>query len=282
MTYWRTITFIIGILFSFATFSPGQTSGNDLPVINKELLQQDFKTFQTQLEKIHPALYRYKSSREISALMDSCYLLVNNPMTTIEFYKKIKFVLSAIQDGHLASDIPDVMVDYVEKKAKVFPLKLTFNKNKVYVVCHKDNLIPAGSEVVSINNEPIQKIRRALYQYIVSDGAIETNKAWVLNNSFWFYYLLVYGEKPSFIIHYKHNSAEIEKKSVPSALRNNIDCGPNHPVKDKQLQLTYKPHNTALLTIKTFNHQELEESKEDFTTFLKTSFEKIKEKKLNT
>ena len=163
-------------------------------------MKQDFTIFITNLKKTHPALDRYKSESEISHIFDSCYQQLNQDMTEMDFYAKIKFILSAIEDGHLSSSTSAELLNYCEVKAKVFPIKTEFINNKAFVLCKNNNSIPTGSELLEINDATIENIRFILYQYIVSDGSIQTKKEKILSNNFWFYYLLVYGEKPTFKI----------------------------------------------------------------------------------
>ncbi|MBB5622570.1 hypothetical protein HDE69_003648 [Pedobacter cryoconitis] len=60
-----------------------------------------------------------------------------------------------------------------------------------------------GSEILSINNQPIEAIRQEVRQYIVSDGDIQTKKLKILNDLFYFYYYLSHAEQPLYTIKIK-------------------------------------------------------------------------------
>jgi hypothetical protein len=280
MTYRKIILLLIGTILLFATVSYGQGFGNKLPIIDKELLKKDFVILRTNLEKIDPALDRYKSQSEITFLFDSCYHELNRNMTGIEFYAKIKFILSAIEDGHLSSDKSAELSSYCEGKARVFPVQIEFSTHNAYVFCDINNSIPKGSEILKINNETIENIRRKLFHYIVSDGSIQTKKTRILSNNFWFYYLLVYGEKPSFRVEYRTPEGKIETVELNSDIQKNIECKSDKLDTGKNLHLTFKPESIACMTIKTFIRQDLVDNKEDFADFLKSAFKQIRKEKI--
>src|ERR1035437_6570032 len=281
MIYRKKIMLLIETILLFATVSYGQDFANKLPMIDKELLKQDFVTFRTNLEKTHPALDRYKSKSKITHLFDSCYHELNRNMTEIEFYAKIKFVLSAIEDGHLSSDMSAELNSYCEGKARVFPLKIEFINNNGYVFCDKTNSIPGESKILKVNDETIENIRKTLYHYIVSDGSIQTKKAKILSNNFWFYYLLVYGERPSFKVEYSTNKGKIQTTNLNSDIQKNIESKKNELSTGKNLQLIFMPKSTACMIIKTFNRQTLDANNENFANFLKSSFMEIRKEKID-
>ena len=281
MIYRKITVLFIKIILLFTTPLFGQDYENKPSVIDKKLLRQDFLVFRANLEKIHPALYRYKSKNNIDYLLDRSYNELNRNMTEIEFYAKIKFDLSAIEDGHLSSAMSAELKDYCERAARLFPVEMKFIKNNAFVFCDNSNPIPRGSKILKINDETIENIRQKLYHYIVSDGSIETKKARILSNNFWFYYLLVYGEKSSFKVEYITTNGKIETTNLNSNILKNIECKKDELNTENNLQLKFIHKSTACLTIKTFSPQTLDENKENFVDFLKSSFAEINREKID-
>lgn len=232
------------------------------------------------LQKKYPSLYRFKDKESINKFLDSCFNSINQETDEVKFYTTIKKVLSYVGDGHLACSPSTKLRTMFQEQWQYFPLSLIFLKDKAYNVCENTS-IPKGSEIISIDNNSIQKIRRRLFQYIVSDGKIETGKNYVLNNTFWFYYNLVYEQQPSFNIKHRPLNGEIKNVTISSGLRKNIRCDITEAVKnEKLLQFSYPQKNIALITIKTFSYSSLTESKEDFGAFLDSAFNDIRNKKI--
>jgi hypothetical protein len=197
------------------------------------------------------------------------YSTLNQNTTQIRFFSIIKFLLSSVEDGHLYCGPSPGFKKYFDENAKVFPLQLRFIRDNAYIICsNKRSLLP-GTQILSINNLPINNIRKDLFRYIVSDGAIQTKKYWTLSNNFWFYYTIVYGEHPVFKIKYKTSGGKSNTITLNSETKRNNECGNDDVKQEHNLRLTYEANNIALLTIKTFIYDELIKSKEDFHQHLK-------------
>ncbi len=274
----QTTILFLSIYFNSCAF--GQSNFDTLQTINTGQYKIDFSLLRKTLQKNYPSLYRFNDKENINNFLDSCYNSINQETDEVKFYATVKRVLSYVGDGHLFCNPSTKLRTIFQEEWKYFPLSLIFLKDKAYNVCESAS-IPKGSEIISINNNSIQKIRYNLFQYIVSDGKIETGKNYVLNNTFWFYYNLVYGQQPSFNIRYRPLNGEIKNAAIYPDFRKNIQCNITEAVKnEKLLQFSHPQKNIALITIKTFSYSSLTESKEDFGVFLDSAFNDIKSKKI--
>ena len=166
----------IAFIFSLIAGSSFTQNSNDtLQELKPEHYRQDFTILRKTFEETYPSLYRFKDKKQVDKLFDSCYNLINHSTNEVTFYATVKFVLSFLEDGHLSSSPSPKLRNMFQEQWKYFPLSLIFLKDKVYNFC-ENNLIPKGAEILSINNISIQKIKDSLFQYIVSDGKIETSK----------------------------------------------------------------------------------------------------------
>jgi hypothetical protein len=274
------ITIVFFLIFCNAV-SFSQSINDGLKIIDPSLFKKDFLVFKTALKQSYPSLYRYNDKKTIDKLFDSCYSEINQTTTEVKFYSIIKFLLSSLEDGHLYCSPSDEFRKYYDEYETYFPLQLKFIRNNAFIVCSKKTYLVPGTQILSINGIPINTIRKNLFQYIVSDGAIQTKKYYILSNTFWFYYNMVYGQKSFFNIKYKEKNRKIDSTIVNSELKENIECDKNNLPQEKNLQLSFPSHKIALLTIKTFIYQELSENKEDFPTFLQSAFKEIKEKRID-
>lgn len=233
-------------------------------------LKADFSTFRILLTKSYPSLYRYTSKTKMDAALDSINNSISSRTTDFEFYKLLKKTLSTIKDGHLYCSLPPAFQKYREEKARFFPLQLYFTDQHTYASV--EDKILNGSEILSINNQPIDLIRKHTLEYIVSDGDIQTKKLSILHNFFYFYYYLFNGEQPYYDIKFKTTDGSIKQIRFTARTEKEIvkDENGNRPV--KYLQLTVKASKTAILTIKSFEKSLLEANVENFPEFLQKSF----------
>ena len=250
--------------------------------IEPELLRQDFTFFREALEKEHAGLYRYKSKIVLDKLFDSCFAALHHPMSQLEFAKSITSVISSIEDGHTGTNLSRLLMNYYSENEKMFPVWVYFINKKAYILCSRIKELPAETEILSIDNKPIAEIKRRLFQYLPSDGKIETKKNQVLNNgAFSFLYNWIYGNKDSFTVRYRTKQGEIKTTNINAEFLKDFECDNGSEVSNtKDLQLDFPEKNIALLTIKTFDDNRLS-GKQNFKDFLDTSFGKISSQKIN-
>lgn len=259
-----------------------KASNNTPKVIECPLLKQDFIIFRNQLQKSYPSLYRFNSKKNVDRLFDNYFSTINKNTTQIEFLAEIKLILSYLQDGHFYAGASPELKQYFDENTKVFPVQIKFIKDKAYVVSSKKRSLLPKTKIVSINAIPINEIKKKLFEYIVSDGKIETKKYVILNNNFWFYYRLVYGEQPDFNIEYESNDKKIKKINLHSELYKNVQYEMLKDDPSDHLQVYYLKDNVALMNIKTFNQELFDETKEDYIQFLAQTFREIKAKKIKS
>lgn len=271
------IHLLLSLLILCSINSSGQSNIEKPNLIDQAQLKEDFTLFRNSLEFIHPALYRYKAKGEIDHLFDSCFNTLNSAMSEIQLFSKLKFLISAIEDGHLSCGPSDSSRAYYDKQVKAFPVQLKYLNGKPYVICSANGEIPPETEIISINEVPIEEITLKLLNYISSDGAIKTRKYHVLTNSFWFYYYMVYDEHPNYTIRYRRENGSIESKKIVSLTRAENVCLDNKEYNGRYLNLQYR-RDIAVLTIKTFNQVDLDHSGENFRIFLETVFIELRDK----
>jgi hypothetical protein len=275
--------FLVLLTLAVGTIAYGQTNSDTLIKIDKDLLKQDFTVFRDSLQKLHPSLYRYQNKNVLTKKFDSCYAALNKQMTVIEFYKVISFLVSSIEDGHTSCFLPREAIKHMLGD-KIFPFQLRFINNQAYIPCETKKF-PLTTEIISVDGEPIGKIKEKLFGYLPSDGKIETEKYWEMNNGdnpFFILYYLIYGQKSSFNVSYKTKAGKLESTVINADNSKNLECFPKSVDIDKYLLLGYQQNNTAILTIKTFNEDFLKKSNEDFANFLKSSFQEINQKGIKT
>ncbi|HEX9509513.1 MAG TPA: S41 family peptidase [Puia sp.] len=256
-----------------------QTPDFQLPKMAPDALKSDFLLLRDTLQKVHAGLYRYKSKAALDPVFDSCLATIQDSMTVPDFYALTRFALAAIEDGHTNCKLPArVMNDYMSK-VKVFPAMVMFMHNKAFIFCCRQNADLDKTEILSIDHRSMDEIIRHLFDYITSDGGIQSRKNWELPEDFQLLYNVVFGAKDSYSITCKTQTGEIKTATLQSDTLKNFICAGPFSRPDKYLRLSYRPGNIAVLTLATFFNGFLETTGENFRHFLDSSFNDMKDKK---
>ena len=92
-------------------------------------------------------------------------------------------VTARLNCGHTYLIFPDGYWDKMNDKYDYLPLRLFFNKNKAYIMHNLSNQteIPAGAELIEINEIPVQQIIYNLLSVMPTDGNITAYKYHCMN-----------------------------------------------------------------------------------------------------
>jgi hypothetical protein len=270
---------LVALLVTTSAF--GQSAYDPSKKIAPELLKQDFILFRDTMKAIHGGLYRYKSKKQIDELFDQGYAMLNDSMPFPQYFNLVSKITSAIEDGHTKSRLPDYYNDFINNRAKLFPIQLRFIKEKAYVPCSTKEF-EAGTEIFSINSVNVNTIKKKLFSQMTSDGSTESEKYWKLNqadNKFYWMYYLVYGAKDSFTVQYKAGN-KIESKILSAVVYKDVQCLPPYKRDTVFLKLAIMPGNIAVMTVKTFYNDFLKGGHAEFVNFLDSSFKELKSRKV--
>lgn len=198
------ILYSVSLLFLAGCSSVKKNNARLADLIPPEKLQADVTYTQRKLEKLHPNLYWYISKKELDRKFDSLRATITQPMTSLEFHKKISPVVCAVREGHMYVYPP--VREYTKKqydsikKVGVAPLQqfdLEYNSGKLIVVNNKsyDKSIKPGSEIVAINGESPLEIINEYDKYYTSDGFNTTLKKNFAGTRFSTFYSYKHGLK---------------------------------------------------------------------------------------
>ena len=243
-------------------------------------LKSDFLLLRDTLQKTHPAMYRYNSKKYVDHIFDSCYAAISDSMSQTDFLAVTRFAIAAIGDGHANCKLPrDVTNDYLAN-TKVFPAIVMFIHNRAFIFCCKQNDALTGTELISINRQPVNMIIQRLFSYITTDGRIQSRKNWELPEDFQLLFNIIYGVQENYSITYKTKKGETATTLLKADIIKNFICKSPFNRPSKYLNLSYATSNTAVLTIQTFFDGFLQQTGENFKQFLNSAFRDIKEKKV--
>lgn len=268
-----TFSILIGLVCT------AQAENSSSVKIAPDALRTDFLLLRDTLQKIHPGIYRYKSKATVNKTFDSCFAAITDSMTVTDFYALTSFFVASIEDGHTNCRLPkQSLVDFVNKE-KVFPALLMFIHNRAFIFCCNQHSDLKEAELLSIDSNSLSDIVTKLFNYIPSDGSIQSRKNWELPDNFPLLYRIIYGAKDIFHITYKTKDGVVKTTTLKADFIKNVVCGNPFPKPPQYLNLDYKQGKVAVLTIKTFFDGYLQQSGENFRSFLDSAFRDLNRKK---
>ena len=149
----------------------------------------------TALESNHPDRLRYEPAATLAGLFDAAYHSLQDDMTAGEFYRLVAPLVARYHCGHTAIHPAGSF-----SPGQVLPLGIYLADGKAHVDADygSQSGIQLGSEVFSINGEPIAAIVERMLAGISADALNASAKIRRLSRHFFLYYYYFWGEANSF------------------------------------------------------------------------------------
>ena len=244
--------------------------------------RQDLTLLRDSLQARHPGMYRYVPRHRMDVIWDSCLSSIRDSMTVPQLFRLASFVIAAMEDGHSNCRLPQAVQKRYLADTRVFPAMVMFINHHAFIYCCKQNESLAGSEILEINGLQMDLIIDRLFQFVPSDGGIESRKNWEIPEYFNMLFNLVYGEHQDYAIVCKNKDGGLSHQKLQADFLPNFQCDPPTIFKrpSRYLQLSYHADNVAVLTIKTFFDGFLGQTGENFGAFLDSAFGDLREKRV--
>lgn len=183
---------------------PVKRPGDSLSVYNQQLspaeMKQDLQLFLDIRKKANSGLYRYRTQKQIDSIYKWAFNQVRQPMSTIGFYKIILQLTDFEGSCHNYTEPQAALVSYLNRQRAFFPFALKYIEGRM-IFNSKTDLIPVGSQILSINGVTDKELMRSFYKYMTADGYTQTQKQSAsVNKSYGIRYLYEYGVRDSFKI----------------------------------------------------------------------------------
>jgi hypothetical protein len=181
---------------------------------SQKKMRKDLAVFKEIREKVNSGLYKYRTKNQI----DSLYNWANNQIDKSSTYRDFYNIISQLTDfeGSLHNDtsIPNKIWQNLRKEESgYFPLPIKWIEGK-WVVNFKNEEIPLGAEIISVNGIPMKNLISEFGKYYTTDGKNLTGKRLGLRAHFARYFRLNYGLKDNFKIFFKENNANKSEEVV--------------------------------------------------------------------
>ncbi|MBN1274438.1 MAG: hypothetical protein JXB26_19425 [Candidatus Aminicenantes bacterium] len=252
-----------------------------------ELLQEDFCIFRTALEEGHAGLYQYAPKEEMDAQFERIFKQINRPLTELEFFHYLAYLIAAINDGHTSISFSKSYDEYLAEQPILLPFALRIIHNRVYLFrnySEKQDIKPGG-RILYINGRKIFDILGDMTAFVPGDGHIKTSRHRRLERTILFgrLFYALFGQKTDFMISYLSPEDGLNKDfKVKGLTKKELDqvSRERYPEIYEDLppiELNYQD-KTAILTIRTFSDGAYRREKVIFPLYLKKAFNALSEK----
>jgi len=213
---------------------------------NIEYLHQDLEFIYTNLKKYHPQVFSHTSRDAMDLIVDNVKDKINAPLTINEFYFFASEITDNIHCSHTGIRLPETYRKRRNTRVEAFPLQLYFMDGKAFYIPHDaetSSPILPGSEIISINNLPVENIVDTLFFLIPAEGQNISTKYNILNNNFNELYPHL-DKANEFLVEFK-NGDNLEKTIVSS-------------ISNKRLKTEAQENrNTKILNFEMLENEEL-------------------------
>lgn len=265
-------------------------SQSSLPELEKKIpvaeLKSDFKIIRENLEKLHIGLYTYTPKIEFNKTSDEIESELDEPLTAMEFFRKITRLNKLIRNGHTSFSPPQTVLDAIRKDFKKFPIEPYWDGENLYVVKNlsSDKTIKEGSKIRSINDVPAKVLIKEMADMLHRDGYNETYPIYRINDRFAVHYAVLKEITDTYEIELEDSSGEIKKVKINGLSNDKIE--ENRITRYKTSKVDWRETKepalilsvdgeVAVMTIKTFEEDLIKKKKQKWKSFFKKSFKKI-------
>lgn len=129
-------------------------------LLSPEDMRLDLDELFYQIEQVHPNPYARRSKSDVDLERQRIYDELGEPMTVIDFYRKVDPLVSSLGDRHTYILLPDNVQGQKEKFELLFPLDVKMKGQKGLIIGNYSGNpdIPLGAQILSINGIPIGRI----------------------------------------------------------------------------------------------------------------------------
>lgn len=133
----------------------------DYELLSPEAMRSDLNELFHMVETTHPNPYAKRSKSEVDLDRQHIYDELSEPMTVIDFYRKVAPVVNSLGDSHTSVSLPDGPTLPILQQELFFPFDLQLENDHAYIVSnYSDHAeVKLGTELLEVNGIPVSIIR---------------------------------------------------------------------------------------------------------------------------
>lgn len=253
--------------------------------LSPDQLKTDFEIFRKSLEETHPGLYRFTAKQWFDSAFNNTVAGIHDSLIQKEFYRLLAPLVAKIKCGHIKffpqSDVNLNQFHYFYDTARLFPFKLLFGENQVWITGsygkNPDHKF-YGARAIAINGTPLEEIKNRLLTYIPADGNTVSSKYEELNNYFPAWYANFIDQPDTF-----HLDLQLADNSVYHLRAKPVNMttitgkfNQEQTPQEPNFSLSFPEEKIALMKIRAFYPLNKDDN---YKAFLKESFGEINDRK---
>lgn len=254
-----------------------------IPIFTKTEIQADLAFLKQQLIEKHPNLYMYSSRKEVDVFFENLHQNLPENITNLEAYKIIASTSNIIKDGHSYVYPSAKHLDNFYNNAPLFPLEVFWHDDNLHIINNlsRENNIPIGSKIISINDILVTDIRATITKNTVRDGDNMAYANYIFHEFFPAYYSFFYGFQPEFKIEFKTDKNEIQTLIIKGVTRADLkeirSSRSPQPITNLGIYSTIRYSDSIfILTIPSFSNDILKNDyQQKFKQEINFAFEKL-------
>ncbi len=238
-------------------------------------VEEDIEFMIKTMENVHPNLYFNVSKEEIKKEIDEKLKEIDEPISSIEIYRKFAPIIAKLKDGHTDMYLPQDYIEKIKESDKVMYMHVEVKDEKIYIkdTYRKEYEKYKGWMIESINDKDASKIYNEMSKYI--SGPLKPFKECCMENNFILNYYIDNELKDEYIIKIKKDTKEEVIKLEGTSREQASKMNPKNT--DNTDYYSYKKLNdhTGLIIFDAFADLD------KFEGFLDETFEKINKDNIN-
>jgi Peptidase family S41 len=171
------------------------------PTITKAAAIKDLQIMQHALYKTHPAPFAFISKDSLDYHFNNAITHMPDTVSERYLYAQVRKLLHFVGCGHTTALPSTQFLDSLKKQHKItLTIAVKLVDEKLFIIKNesKDSSINIGTELLSINNKPVNEIITNIRSMLNSDGRNTTHINFHLEDNFSTWYYLLYGSSPSY------------------------------------------------------------------------------------
>lgn len=246
-------------------------------------MEEDFQVFQSSIQDLHPGLYWYYDSVEITSRFNSIHSQLDKSLELRDFYTLLQGFYANLGCGHSWMSMPFKWREYLNKEPYRMPFDLYFESERAFISRdYTQEKELQGLELLAINGEKVSDILIKLMHYAPSDGYNQTRRKSTIASNFSRYYQTMVRTDSIFNLRFQEGERVFNMK-VSGIVKEEADNKKTEryaKANSKEKLLTYTTlEGVGYLKIKTFSSDWIKSQKQNYPKFLKETFRKLKEEK---
>lgn len=133
---------------------------------------EDIAVLRRALESVHPGLVRYVPKPKVDAMLARLETRARQSITPDDLYVEVSRVLAAVHCDHTKAEYPAALAQYRREHPTHLPFRFRLIDGRMFVYSSSDaESLPRGTEVLSIDGQPIAAIVDGVKPLVSYDGA---------------------------------------------------------------------------------------------------------------